>query len=44
MIIFHDIANDEVGVKKVWDLVKNPNCIEFVYSNNCGIGVWKNSD
>lgn len=41
-IIFHDIANVSVGVKKLWDELDNSKKIkEFIYSSNCGIGIYK---
>jgi SAM-dependent methyltransferase len=41
-LIFHDIANDGVGVKKLWLELDNSKKIdEFVHSHNCGIGIYK---
>lgn len=42
LIIFHDINSHECpGVVKLWNEIKNKNCIEFIYSVQCGIGVFK---
>jgi len=42
LLIFHDIANETTGVKKMWESLKSDQkVIEFVNSTKCGIGVYK---
>lgn len=41
-IAFHDIASEQCpGVVQLWNEIKNDNCVEFIHSNKCGIGIWK---
>lgn len=41
-VIFHDISSIGCpGVVGLWNEIKNENCIEFVASKTCGIGIWK---
>jgi precorrin-6B methylase 2 len=41
-IVLHDINSIACpGVVQLWNEVKNENCLEFVKSNSCGIGIWK---
>jgi hypothetical protein len=41
-MIFHDIASVGCpGVVKLWQDIKHPDCLEFVYKTTCGIGIWK---
>jgi predicted O-methyltransferase YrrM len=43
-IVFHDINSHACpGVVKIWNDIKDKNSIEFIDSNTCGIGVWKNN-
>jgi len=42
ILIFHDIVNNELGVKQLWEELNTSKKInEFVYSTNCGIGIYK---
>lgn len=41
-IILHDINSYQCpGVVKLWQEIKNENCIEFIHGSKCGIGVWR---
>lgn len=41
-IIFHDISSKGCpGVVNIWKEIKNNNCIEFIQSDTCGIGIWR---
>jgi predicted O-methyltransferase YrrM len=41
-LIFHDIVNKDLGVKKFWnELDPSKKIHEFVYSISCGIGIYK---
>lgn len=41
-LIFHDIASTACpGVVQLWKDIKHDQCLEFINSNTCGIGVWK---
>jgi SAM-dependent methyltransferase len=40
-LIFHDINSSiSPGVTKLWNEIKNENCIEFITLDVCGIGIW----
>lgn len=42
-IILHDISSKACpGVVSIWREIKNDNCIEFIKSDTCGIGIWVN--
>jgi len=42
IMIFHDINSSGCpGVVQLWQEIKNENCIEFIHSNTCGIGIFK---
>lgn len=41
-IVLHDINSIACpGVIRLWNEIKNENSLEFIKSNNCGIGIWK---
>ena len=41
-IIFHDINSQSCpGIMQIWKEIKHDKCGEFIYSNTCGIGVYK---
>jgi len=41
-LIFHDIVSTSCeGVRRLWNEIKEKGSIEFVYGNNCGIGIIK---
>lgn len=41
-LIFHDIINEGCGVKQLWsELDSNKKINEFIYSRDCGIGIYK---
>jgi precorrin-6B methylase 2 len=41
-LVFHDIHSYLcAGVVKLWNEIKNPNCIEFIFGPKCGIGLWR---
>jgi len=41
-LVFHDIASHQCsGVNNLWNEIKKQNCLEFIKSDKCGIGIWK---
>jgi hypothetical protein len=41
-LVFHDVKSLLCpGVVRLWNEIKNENCIEFVFGPKCGIGLWK---